>query len=88
MPNGLSQAKMIKEMYEKVIRIETVLLGVKNTDDKGLVKEVHELKDEVGNLANSHFNLNRRVYVLIAVIASTGGAVGGNIEKILSVMGG
>jgi len=66
---------MLQDVQERMMRIETVLLGVPNTNDKGLVGEVKELKTK-------YRNLSTRVWLIIVAIAGSG-ALGGGIYQLL-----
>ena len=71
-----TQKQMIQETYQSINTLTTVLLGVPDTDDTGLVGEVKEVKLNMKEQWNSHNRLSTRVWMLwgillaIAVVAS------------------
>lgn len=60
-----TEKEMIRDLHDDVIEIKTVLLGVPNTADKGLVGLVNKL-------FNGHIRLKVTVYSLIALLSGLG----------------
>ena len=74
--NGkLTQEKMIQELY-------TTLLGVKGTDEKGLVGDVKEAFKEIKSLRTSQNKLSRNPWILIAALSGSG-IIGANITGVI-----
>ena len=75
--NGdLTQKQMISEVH-------IVLLGVKGTDDKGLVGDVHDIKEALRDLASSHNHLKRCFWVLVSFLIGSG-VIAGSIVGALN----
>ena len=71
-----TQKQLIQETHQTVNTLNTVLLGVSGTDDKGLVGDFKDVKINAKEQWKSHNKLSMRVWILwgivlaIAVIAS------------------
>lgn len=70
--------RMVKETHDTVIKIETVLMGVPDSAEKGLCGQVAELSE-------SHAQLKRLVYTVIGVLIGSG-ILGGATAAIIEVM--
>jgi len=76
MGNGkMTQGEMIKQIY-------TVLLGVPNTEDKGLVGGVKDVMVDLQDLRSRHNTLNRKFWALVAGLVGSG-IIGANFSGIL-----
>ena len=74
--NGkLTQGKMIQELY-------TTLLGVKGTDEKGLVGDVKEAFKEIKSLRTSQNKLSRNLWILVGILSGSG-IIGANITGVI-----
>jgi len=74
--NGkLTPNEMIKQIY-------TVLLGVPNTEEKGLVWDVKQLAENLNDLNNRHNTLNRKFWMLVAGLIGSG-VLGANLFGLL-----
>lgn len=71
-----SQKEMIQETHKTVVQISTVLLGVPNTADKGVV----------GQVKNNTKKITRLQITIAAIVGS--GIVGGGIFKLAQLIGG
>lgn len=79
-----TQKQMIQETHQTVTQLNTVLLGVPNTDDRGLCGEVKDVKLVVSDLGKSHGKLKRNFWLLVGTLAGSG-AIGGGIYSLLNV---
>ena len=77
-----TQDELIQKTHDAVLEIKTVLLGVPNTDDTGLVGEVKAIKIDCNILNNRHRKLSRNFWILVGILAGTG-VVGGSIYQLL-----
>lgn len=59
------ERQILSEIKEDVVEIKTVLLGVPDTEDTGVVGDVKDLK-------RKHSKLSQRVWILIAFLAGSG----------------
>ena len=64
---GKTQKQLIEETHDTVITLSTVLLGVPNSEDSGLVGEVKTIK-----LNNN--STNKRITKLQIILGSLGGS--------------
>ncbi len=60
-----SPEQMLTEIHDKVTRMETVILGVPDTDNRGLCGEVKNLRKDM-----NHFK--RNFWVLVGVLTGSG----------------
>ena len=67
-----TQKKLIQETHQSVNTLTTVLLGVPNTDDKGLVGEVKQVKLNMKEQWKSHNKLSTRVWMLWGIVLAVG----------------
>ena len=63
---------MLQEVHDDVTQMKTVLLGVPNSADKGLVGELKDVKVSVIDLNNRHRKLSQKFWVLIGCLAGSG----------------
>ena len=68
-----SQAQMVLETHTRVEKLATVLLGADG--DEGLVGQVKDLAD-------SHYKLKNRFWILVGVLIGSG-VIGGGIYSVL-----
>ena len=78
-----TQKQMIRETNEAVITLTTVLLGVPDTEETGLVGEVKEVKLNINALDKSHSKLKRNFYLLVGTLVGSG-AIGSGIYTLLN----
>ena len=69
----MNQEEMIQETHDTVIELNTVLCGAKDSDDKGLIGEVKDVKVSLYKLKLNFWKL---VYILIGLGILGGGAYG------------
>jgi len=74
-----TQKQLIQETHQTVNTLSTVLLGVPNTDDKGLVGEVKQVKVNQKEQWKSHNKLSMRVWILWGVILAVAAIASGII---------
>jgi len=67
-----TQKQLIQEIHQTTIQLSTVLLGVSNTEDTGLVGEVKDVKLNVNGLSKSHIKLKRNFWILVASLVGSG----------------
>lgn len=67
-----TQKEAIFDIHQRVMRIETVVVGVPNTDDKGLVGEVEKGKNDRNYLHKKLGKLELRLWILIALLIGSG----------------
>ena len=70
--NTKTQRQFIEEIYQTVTQLSTVLLGVPDTEDTGLVGEVKEIKLNFNLLCKSHSKLKRNFYIVVATLLASG----------------
>lgn len=75
MPNGKTSEQMIQETYDRVNEMWTMLCGVKNTDDKGLVGDFNDVKSD-------YYRFKRVVIAIFAFLVGSG-ILGVGIWKLL-----
>ena len=78
-----TQKEMIQETLQTVIQLSTVLLGVPDTEDTGLVGEIKDLKINHISLNKKHNKLSRNFWILISALVGSGG-LGSSIYGLLS----
>ena len=71
---------------DDVTQIKTVLLGVPNTGDKGLVGFVREEREARIDLNNRHRKLSKSFWLLIGILSGSGVLGGGalGIAKLIA----
>ena len=67
-----SQEEMIQEIYQTITQLSTVLLGVPNTANGGLVKDVKSLKVDTKEIGHSLGKLKKSFWLLVGVLIGTG----------------
>ncbi len=67
-----TQRQFIEETYQTVTQLSTVLLGVPDTEDTGLVGEVKEIKINFNLLCKSHSKLKRNFYIAVSALIASG----------------
>ena len=60
-----TQEQMIREIHETTIELKTVLLGVPETQNGGLVQDVRDL-------ATSHYKLKKHFWILVGLLIGSG----------------
>lgn len=71
-------AIIIRKIDEKITTIYTVLLGVPDTQNGGLV-------DKVNNVCEEHKKLSKNFFILVGVLAGSG-LLGGSIAGIIQLL--
>ena len=64
--------KILEDIRDSQVEQRTVLLGIPDTDDRGLVGEVKDIKLNVSELGSSHGKLKRNFWLLIGTLAGSG----------------
>lgn len=77
------QKQLILETHQAIIQLSTVLLGVPDTEDKGLVGEVKDVKLNLNNLGKSHNKLKKNFWILVGALVGSG-AIGSGIYNLLN----
>lgn len=74
MPPGdkLTPKEAIYDTRERLVRMETVLIGVPDTDDKGLVGTVKDNTDNLDTTRKKVGKLEIRIWILIAFLIGSG----------------
>ncbi len=76
MPKLEEQLKQISDdtvdIKIDVIEIKTVLLGVPNTEDGGLVREIRDMRENQDSLNKKHNKLSQKFWILVAFLAGSG----------------
>jgi len=67
-----TQIELIREIHQTTAQLSTVLLGVPNTEDTGLVGEVKDIKLTVNGVSKSHSKLKRNFWILVATLVGSG----------------
>lgn len=78
-----TQRQMIQETHQTVIQLSTVLLGVPDTEDTGLVGEVKAIKVDVRSLNGRQRKLSKNFWILIGVLVGSG-VLGSGIWSLLN----
>lgn len=78
-----TQKQIIQETHDDMVEVKTVLLGVPNTDEKGLVGEVRDIKLNV----RSNTKSIGKIKVILAVIIGSG-ALGTGIWQLVGLING
>ena len=66
------ERQILSEIKEDVVEIKTVLLGVPDTEDTGVVGEIKNMRESHDCLSKKHNKLSQRVWILIAFLAGSG----------------
>lgn len=74
---GMTQKEAIFDTQARMIRIETVLMGVPNTEDKGIVGQVSKNTRKIGKL-------EVRFWILIAFLVGSGVLGGTAIAQLIA----
>jgi hypothetical protein len=61
----LAQGEKLEGLHSEIVTVKTVLLGIPGSEEKGLCGEVKEVAD-------SHYDLRKVVYTLIAFLSGAG----------------
>jgi hypothetical protein len=88
--NGLDRDQMIQETHDTVLTLKAVLLGVPDSDDKGLVGKVCDNSDNIEKIEESCSKLRTILFWLIGLLVG-GGVITGSvfgISDLLKAAGG
>jgi len=66
------EKELIQITHDTVIELRTILLGVPNTDDTGLVGEIKQLKVDVGRLYSRQQRLSKNYWMLVGILIGLG----------------
>ncbi len=77
--------QLIREMSNRIIRIETLLVGIPDTDDGGLCGEVKGIRKTVSDVYEKHDKLSRAFYILVGTLLGSG-ILGGGAYALLAVI--
>ena len=66
------ERKILEDIRESQTEQRTVLLGIPDTDDRGLVGEVKDIKMNVSALGSSHGKLKRNFWLLVGTLVGSG----------------
>jgi len=75
----------LEQVYNEVIIVKTVLLGVPNSDDKGLIGEVEKVNEHLGRL-NTKVQNNTLFISKLKGILIVLGAGGGSIGALVGIL--
>ena len=67
-----TQEQLIRETHDAVVELQTVLLGIPDTADEGLIGEVKQIKLSVNDLTCRHRKLSNRFWILVGVLVGSG----------------
>ena len=86
MPPGdnMTPEEAIYDIRERMVRMETVLIGVPDTDDKGLVGTVKENTSNLDASRKKVGKLEIRLWILIAFLVGSGILNGLALKAILA----
>lgn len=68
----------LDRIEKRLEQVATVLLGVPDSGDDGLVGKVNEACESAKNLAEKHDKLNTRFWILVGILVGSG-VIGGSI---------
>lgn len=71
-PPNMTPEEAIFDVRERMVRMETLLIGVPNTDDKGLVGKVNDNCDELDATRKKVSRLEIKFWLLVGLLAGTG----------------
>ena len=77
-----TQEQLIQETHDAVIELQTVLLGIPETADEGLIGDVRDIKLNVNDLHSKYRKLSNRLWILIGILVGSG-AIGTGIYNLL-----
>lgn len=64
--------ELIQATHDAIIELRTILLGIPNTDDTGLVGELKQLKVDVGRLYSRQQKLSKNFWLLVGILIGLG----------------
>lgn len=71
-PPNMTPEEAIFDVRERMVRIETLIIGVPNTADKGLVGKVNDNCDEMDATRKKVGRLEIKFWLLVGLLAGTG----------------
>lgn len=83
-PPNMTPEDAIYEVRERMVRIETVLTGIPNSDDKGLVGTVNGNHDDIDATRKKVGRLEIRFWLLVGLLGGTGVLGGVGLAKIIA----
>lgn len=83
-PNpGMTPEEAIYDARERLMRLETVLTGVPNTDDKGLCGTVKKHDEEIDAVRKKVGRLEGRFVLLVGILVGSGVLGGVGISQLI-----
>ena len=83
-PPGMTPEDAIYDVRERLVRLETVLTGVPNTDDKGLVGQVKNNCEDLDATRKKVGRLEVRYWLLVGLLVGSGVLGGVGIASLIS----
>lgn len=68
----MNNKELLEKTHDTVIELKTILVGMPDSEDKGLVGELKDLKTDVKELNCRHRRLSRNFWILIGILAGSG----------------
>ncbi len=75
--------ELIQEVHKTVSELKVVLVGIPDTDDKGVCGEIKDIKLAHNELAIQHRKLSRNFWLLVGTLTGSG-VIGGGIYQLLA----
>jgi hypothetical protein len=67
-----TQKQLIEEIHKSVIQLETVILGIPDTDERGIVGDIKEIKEHQIKSNGKYRNLEIKFWTLVGILAGAG----------------
>ena len=83
-PPNMTPEEAIFDVRERMVRMETLLVGVPDTADKGLVGKVNDNCEDLDATRKKVGRLEIRFWILIAFLAGSGAAGGTALVKLIA----
>lgn len=83
-PPNMTPEDAIFDVRERMVRMETLLIGVPDTADNGLVGKVKENCDDLNYTRKKVGKLEIRFWIVIAFLAGSGALGGTALFKLLT----
>lgn len=71
-PPSMTPEEAIFQVWQKTTRLETVILGVLDTQDKGLCGDVEQNREDLDATRKKVGKLEIRIWILIAFLVGSG----------------
>lgn len=83
-PPNMTPDEAIYDVRDRLIRMETVLTGVPGTDDKGLVGNVKDNREDLDATRKKVGRLEIKFWLLVGLLAGTGILGGFGIANLIA----